>query len=169
MQPLDFATVHPSVRISHENDTGHWHPSSGFDELPPAEPAWCFRPEEATAVVNAAWSKLEEVYARYDVCVGRLNADAAGESQSPGNGRADAESDLDIWGDCLSLSGERVYAEIFVDKDMVPVVELVVALIGKDRPTASGLAASREQVISKAKAALLASGAASGEPQHYQH
>lgn len=173
MQPLDIAFEHPSTSRDHEHGAGFWHPIGDYDELPCVEPAPALSPEDVTRLVNAVWTKVEEVVARFDLCFARQHTDVTGASLSTGSPRH-AGSDLDIWGDCLSLGDGCVYAEVFVDKDLVPVVELVVALVKSHQYSGSGpqavqsLGAIRTQVVARARGILLAD-TTSDEQRSYHH
>lgn len=175
MQSLDIAFERPSASRDHEHGAGFWHPAGDYDELPSLEPAPGLNPEDATRLVNAVWSKLEEVAARFDLCVARQQTDVSDASQSIGGHRHHAGSDLDIWGDCLSIGDGRVYAEVFVDKDLVPVAELVVALVKSHQGSGSGLRATRSfgairtQVAARARSILLSADAAPDEQRRYHH
>lgn len=137
----------------------------GQPSRPNSRPAAAMSAEKAVELVSAAWSAIEAVHEEYAHRIDRL-------SPVPGSAElvhvrckreGGARSELDFWGDCLSLSGDRVYAEVFVRKDLIPVVELVVTLVTANRasesrqPSLNSLVAVCDEIIVAARAILLRS------------
>ena len=153
--------------FSGRNDTGCLPHIGAFGQPPRPEirPVAAMSAENAAELVSAAWSAIEAVHEEYAHRVDRLSHEPSSAELAYVRCKrvGGARSDLDFWGDCLSLSGDRVYAEVFVRKDLIPVMELVVALVTTSQaseprqPSLNSMLAVRDEIIATARAILLTS------------